>query len=94
MILLVRNADGDPPDDTGIGITKVEWPVAGDPEAFGEPTTLEGYRCGAVTGDDAASWLAVLSESNQLTRFTGDGHVYEVKVRPLLPDEPETCPEA
>lgn len=94
MILLVRNADGDPPDDTGIGITKVEWPAAGDPEAFGEPTTLEGYRCGAVTGDDAAAWLAVLAESTQLTRFIGDDHKYEVKVRPLLPDEPETCPEA
>ncbi len=94
MMLLVRNADNDPPDDTGIGITEVEWPVAGDPAAFGESTTLEGTRCGVVSGDDAAAWLPVLSAGNQLTRFTGDGHTYQVTVRPLLPDEAGTCPES
>jgi hypothetical protein len=91
--LLVRDADADPPDDTGIGITEIEWPVAGDPAAFGQPTTLEGMRCGVATSEDATAWLAVLSTANQLTRFTADGHRYEVTVRPLLPDEPETCPE-
>jgi hypothetical protein len=94
MRLLVRNADADPPDDTGIGNTEVEWPVAGDPAAFGEPTSLPDMRCGVVSGDDAQAWLAVLSTGNQLTRFIGDGHKYEVTVRPLLPDEPETCPES
>ena len=94
MLLIARNADNDPPDDSGIGITEVEWPVAGDPAAFGEPTTLPDMRCGAVTGEDAAAWLAVLSTANQMTRFTADGHKYEVTVRPLLPDEPGTCPEA
>jgi hypothetical protein len=92
--LLVRNADADPPDDTGIGNTEVEWPIAGDPAAFGERASLEGMRCGVVSGEDAAAWLAVLSTSNQLTRFTARGHRYEVTVRPLLPDEPETCPES
>jgi hypothetical protein len=94
MLLLARNADNDPPDDTGIGNTDIEWPVAGDPAAFGAPTTLPDMRCGAVTGEDAEAWLAVLSTANQLTRWTGDGHKYEVTVRPLLPDEPETCPAA
>jgi hypothetical protein len=94
MRLLVRNADADPPDDTGIGNTEIEWPIAGDPAAFGKPYTLADMRCGVVAGDDAEAWLAVLSNSNQLTRFTGGGHAYEVTVRPLLPDEPEACPES
>ena len=94
MLLLSRNADNDPPDDTGIDVIEIEWPVAGDPAAFGAPTTLPDLRCGAVTGEEAAAWLAVLSTANQMTRFTGDGHTYQVTVRPLLPDEPGTCPEA
>jgi hypothetical protein len=90
--LLVRNADADPPDDTGIGNTEIEWPVAGDPATFGDELNLEGFRCGVVTGEDAAAWLAVLSTANQLTRFTADGHKYAITVRPVLPDEPEACP--
>lgn len=92
MRLLVRNADADPPDDTGIGNTEIEWPVAGDPAAFGELLNVADLRCGVVTGEDAEAWLAVVSTANQLTRWTGDGHKYEVTVRPVLPDEPETCP--
>jgi hypothetical protein len=92
MRLIVRNADADPPDDTGIGNTEIEWPVAGDPAAFGELLEFAELRCGVVTGEDAEAWLAVLSTANQLTRFVGGGHKYEVSVRPVLPDEPETCP--
>ena len=93
MLLLARNADADPPDDSGIGNTEIEWPVAGDPAAFGAPTTLPDMRCGVVSGEDAGTWLAVLSTANQLTRWTSDGHKYEVTVRPLMPDDPETCLE-
>jgi hypothetical protein len=94
MRLLVRNTDADPPNDEGIANTEIEWPIAGDPAAFGKPYTLPDMRCGVVAGEDAVAWLAVLTTSNQLTRFTAEGHKYEVTVRPLLPDEPEACPES
>jgi hypothetical protein len=92
--LVVRNADADPPDDTGIGNSLVEWPVAGDPAAFGQPTSLAEYRCGVAAGDDAQAWYDALVTANQLTRWTGGDHRYEVTPRPLLPDEAEDCPAA
>jgi hypothetical protein len=90
--LLLRNADADPPDDTGIGNTLIEWPVAGDAEAFGRPTSLDGYRCGVVSGEDAQAWYEVLESANQMTRWVSGEHRYEVTVRPLMPDEAKDCP--
>lgn len=92
MRLLVRNADGDEPEP-GLENQLVEWPMAGDPAAFGEPSAFpEQARCGVVTGADAEAWLDALSQANQLTRFTAADHRYAVSARPLLPHEPEACP--
>lgn len=90
--LVVRNADADPPDDAGIGNTLIEWPGPGDPAAFGGETNVADLRCGVVAGEEAQTWNRLLATANELTRFTSNGHTYEVRVRPLLPDEPETCP--
>lgn len=90
--LLVRNADGDPPDDAGIANNLVAWPGPTDPAAFGGKTNVAELRCGVVSGEEAQSWYDLLETANQLTRFTDGGHSYEVSVRPLLPDEAETCP--
>jgi hypothetical protein len=91
--LLVRNADTDPPDQSGIGNQLVPWPIGANPATFGQPSTRPaGSRCGVVTGADAATWLRVLRQANQLTRFTAAPHRYEVTPRPLLPDEPRSCP--
>lgn len=90
--LLVRNADADPPDESGIANLELPWPTADDPATFGQPALGGDYRCGVVADDAAASWYASLSNANQLTRFTKDGHRYQVSVRPLLPDEPRECP--
>lgn len=89
--LVVRNADADPPDDSGIGNTPIEWPGPGDPAAFGSETNLVDLRCGVVAGEEAQTWNGLLATANELTRFTSHGHTYEVGVRPLLPEEPETC---
>ena len=90
--LLVRNADTDPPDQSGIANQLVSWPIAADAATFGQPVAQPvGSRCGVITGGDAAAWLAVLQRANQLTRFTADGHRYEVTSRPLLPDEDPSC---
>jgi hypothetical protein len=90
--LLVRNADNDEPDASGIQGTEVRWPIAGDPAAFGQATSLDGYRCGIVAGADAQAWWDALREANQLTRWVGGGHRYEVTPRPLLPGEAHECP--
>jgi hypothetical protein len=46
-----------------------------------------------VSGADAAAWFAQLQPATQLTRWTEGDHKYAVTPRPLLPGEPEECPE-
>jgi len=90
--LVVRNADADPPDGSGIGNPLLDWPDDSDPATFGDPGPFEGQRCGVVRGEPAQDWHVALSNANQLTRFVKDGHRYEVTVRLMLPDEPQECP--
>jgi hypothetical protein len=42
-------------------------------------------------GNEAAAWYEALSQANQLTKWSHDGHVYRVTPRPLLPDETLDC---
>ena len=93
MRLLVRNADADPPDDSGIGNVIVDWPVDADPATFGDPASDGTIRCGVVSGQDAKDWYAAFTGANQLTRFANGDHKYQVTVRFQLPDEPMECPQ-
>ena len=90
--LLVRNADADPPDESGIGNKLVDWPVDSDPATFGDPASDGTIRCGVVSGQEAEDWYEALTDANQLTRFVKGDHRYEVTVRFQLPDEPMECP--
>ena len=90
MRLIVRNADADEPDGSGIPSSLVPWPAGSDPATFGEETDF-GLRCGVVGGTDADEWYDLLGVANQLTRFTRDEHRYAVSIRFLLPDEPPEC---
>ena len=47
-----------------------------------------------MTGADAEAWWDVLLRANQLSRWVGGGHRYEVTPRPLLPGEAKECPAA
>lgn len=86
----VRPADSDPLDGTE---TFAPWPIEGeDPATFGEPGILPDARCGPLTGDAAAAWIAALTAGNQSTRFVADEHRYAVTARPFLPDEEAACP--
>lgn len=90
--LLVRNADADPPDETGLGNQLIDWPAASDPATFGDMNPLSEQRCGVVSAEQAQAWYAALSGANQLSRFVKGEHRYEVQVRLQLPDEPDECP--
>lgn len=91
--VVVRNADADPPDDTGVGNVLLDWPDSSDPAAFGEKTFDGEHQCSVVTGQRAKDWYAALGTANQLTRFAKGEHRYEVTVRFQLPDEPPECPK-
>jgi hypothetical protein len=91
--LYVRNADAEPPD-AGSGLPPQAprpWPTAGDPAVFGAVSSGD-LRCGVVAGADAATWLADLRKSNQLTRWTAGEHRYSIIPRPLLPYDEHSCP--
>lgn len=92
--LFVRDVTGEPPDES-MPEDVHDWPIAGeDPATFGEEFALfgDGSRCGVVTGDAAAAWLADLTEATQITRWTSDGDDrYSVIVRPLFPFEDPSC---
>ncbi|MEX0626234.1 MAG: hypothetical protein WD402_06805 [Chloroflexota bacterium] len=90
--LLVRNADADPPDESGIANALLDWPVDSDPTTFGDATSDGERRCGVVSGQEAEDWYAALAGANGLTRFVKGEHKYEVTVRFQLPDEPLECP--
>jgi hypothetical protein len=94
--LYVRDATADPPEAGGVPQQTRDWPLPGDPAAFGEPQPFfgNGTRCGVVTDADAATWLTELQAANQLSRWSVDGDLlYAVTPRPLLPYEEPVCPE-
>lgn len=67
----------------------VAWPLTPGLATFGEPVANgpEGFRCGAVTGEDAATLLPLVEQANQLTPWTSGDARYTLLLRPLLPDE-------
>lgn len=89
--LVVANIDAQPPDPDGLDSEPIQWPGTTAPEQFGTASTIQDFRCGVVSGEEGAAWYAALSQANQLTRWSHDGHLYSVTPRPLLPDEPLDC---
>ena len=90
--LLVRNADADPPDESGIETKLIDWPTDSDPATFGDEASDGTIRCGVVSGQDAKDWYTALSNANSLARFVKGEHRYQVTPRFQLPDEPLECP--
>jgi hypothetical protein len=69
----------------------VDWPLAPELDAFGEPDpNLTDIRCGVVAGEDLATLLQDARSANELTPWTSDGDEFALIFRPLLPDE-HTC---
>jgi hypothetical protein len=61
------------------------WPLAASSSDAVE--LFEGLSCLIVEGDEVATVLPVLRESNQLTLFDESGTLYRLLPRPLLPGE-------
>jgi hypothetical protein len=91
--LFGRNADADPPGDTGV-TPELPWPTEenGTWITYSNPNEWGIFRCRIARGSDAQVWYAALSAVNQPTRFIEGGHSYQVSVRLMLPDEPAECP--
>lgn len=93
--LYVRDATGEPIEGGDVPEQVREWPTDEDPATFGEEEEFfgNGTRCGAVEGEDAATWLAELNAATVMTRWTTDGdNRFSVMARPVLPHEDPACP--
>lgn len=96
--LYVRDVTGQPVEGGNMPEQVRAWPTDADPAAFGaeQVTFGNGTRCGIVEGEEAAIWLAELSNANQLTLWAPSADPdarFSVLPRPLLPHEEATCSE-
>jgi hypothetical protein len=83
-----------PPTDATAGIAANEkpWPLAASFATFGKAYGGSVYRCAMITGADAATLLAVVTASNQLTHFVdATGAKASLQVRAMLPGESDPC---
>lgn len=86
---------GPPPvDQGGIQGNLMDWPLDVPLGSFGAPVA-EGYRCGLVSGDEAATLTPALNQANQLTQWVQDPETsatFGLTVRPIVPGE-DPCAE-
>ena len=73
------------------GAASVAWPLTGDPSEFGTPAAADlgiaGLRTGIVAGADVAALDRALATAAPGTVLTAGDTVWQVWIRPLLPDE-------
>jgi hypothetical protein len=78
--------------DSGLEQSPMTWPLPEPLPAFGAPydrPDLYGgaMRCGVAREAEAQDLLTELASANVLTPWESEGTLYQVWVRPLLPDE-------
>lgn len=70
--------------------SSIAWPLTVGLAEVGSPFDgpyREGTRCSTFTGADVDALYKVLAGANQLTPWESEGTLYQIWVRPLLPDE-------
>ena len=86
---------GPPPvQEAGLGGESMDWPLDVAMGEFGVEVA-EGYRCGTVYGEDAATLAPALGAANQLTQWTQDpttSATFGLTVRSIAIDE-DPCAE-
>lgn len=66
----------------------VAWPLTEGLAKFGNARPEgPGLRCGVARGEDLKKVLSLAMRANQLTPWRSDGKDYQLRFRPLLPDE-------
>jgi hypothetical protein len=84
-----------PVQDPNLPQAPMDWPLAQPLSLFGGPVGDGSYRCGTVTGADAAALLPVLLKANSLTQWVLDpstSATFGLIVRPMTPGE-DACRE-
>ena len=86
---------GPPPEpEQGLGGDIADWPLDEPLGSFGVEVA-DGYRCGVVTGEDAATLAPALGAANQLTQWVQDpdtSATFGLTVRSIAIDE-DPCRE-
>lgn len=82
-----------PWEDPSMPPPELRWPLAMPISQFAALSegAYAGLSCGVFTGRDASRLVRALQDANQLTPWRSEGKLYQLWVRPLLPDEPATC---
>lgn len=84
-----------PEPDPNLPQAPMDWPLEQSLALFGGPVGDGSYRCGTVTGADAATLLPALQAANQLTPWVQDASTsatFGLSVRPMVPGE-DVCRE-
>jgi hypothetical protein len=84
-----------PTQDPGFTQPPADWPLEQPLALFGGPVVDGSYRCGTVSGADAATLLPALQAANQLTQWVQDPQTsatFGLTVRPMVPGE-DICRE-
>lgn len=82
------------PDNQGLPQPPIAWPFEAGFDAFGEPfADGSGFRCGTVTGEDAATFRDAIAGATQITPFRDpvDDALHGLTVRALLPGDGDPC---
>jgi hypothetical protein len=70
----------------------LDWPLAASLATFGDPRMGGTVRCGNLEGADLERVRGELTASHTLTFWRSAGKIYQLQLRPLLPDEQGPCP--
>jgi len=84
-----------PEPDPNLPQAPMDWPLEQSLALFGGPVGDGSYRCGTVTGADAAMLLPALQAANQLTPWVqspSTSATFGLTVRPMVPGE-DVCRE-
>ena len=84
-----------PPVEASVPQPIIDWPLDEPIGSFGTAVANDTQRCGAVTGDDAATLQPVLAEATQASQWVQDpttSATFGVVARPFVPGE-DPCAE-
>jgi len=90
--LRLISSEADPATVAQEGSSTVDWPldtpIAELGASMSEPAN---YRCALIEGEELQALMPLFQQTNELTLWRSNDTLYQLVLRPLLPDE-EACP--